>query len=129
MMHDNALNIEPRNEHNSHEIHELNKAHDVNRDHHAVVHQGHREHGEVPVTVRNMHDDHVDERHLGLDPHREALPRGAQQPVDAPERTRPREKAPQTPRQNREIDSGRRKFSHNTNKGYSHNPISRNSLS
>ena len=129
MMHDNALNVEPRNEHNSHEIHELNKAHDVNRDHHAVVHQGHREHGAVPVTVRNTRDDHDDERHHGLDPHRDARPCGAQQPVGAPERTSPREKAPQTPRPNREIDSGRRNFFLTFNKGYSHNLTSRNSLS
>ena len=84
----------PRNDHNGHEIHELNKAHDMNGDHHAVVHQGLVEQGEVPVAARNMRDEHDDERHLGLVPHQEALPHGAQHPVDAPEIKRPREKAP-----------------------------------
>ena len=85
----------PRNDHNGHEIHELNKAHDMNGDHHAVVHQGLVEQGEVPVAARNMRDEHDDERHLGLVPHQEALPHGAQHPVDAPERKRPEKKRPQ----------------------------------
>ena len=61
------------NDHNGHEIHELNKAHDMNRDHHAVVHQGLVEQGEVPVAARNMRDETDNERHLGLVPHQEAL--------------------------------------------------------
>ena len=94
MMHNNALNAEPRIDHNGHEIHELNKAHDVNEDHHAVVHQGHREHGAVPVTVRNTRDDHDDERHHGLDRHPDTQHGEAQQqePVlrgDAPEKKCP----------------------------------------
>ena len=99
MMHDNALNVEPRNEHNSHEIHELNKTQDVNRDHHAVVHKVLAVQGGVHVAARNRRDVHNDERYPGPAPDQDAPPHRAPHPGEGPEQSAPREKAPRTAKQ------------------------------